>query len=70
MCKVNISSLSLPGIGGSVKINYGLCLLCALSFGRHLCCSEKLIRIIKANLSPFGGHSSSSSACHHMDTLH
>lgn len=49
-CRVNVSSLSLLRIGCSVKIDYGLCLLCALSFNRHLCCSEELIQVIKANL--------------------
>lgn len=55
MCRANSSSLSLPRIGRSVQINYGLSLLCDLSFGRHLCCSEKLIKIIKANESSVWG---------------
>lgn len=50
MCRVNVSSLSLLRIGCSVKIDYGLCLLCALSFDRYLCCSEELMQVIKANL--------------------
>lgn len=55
MCKVSISSLSLPRIGHCVKINFGLCLSCALSFGRHLCCSKKFMQIIKANLPSVWG---------------
>lgn len=55
MCEVNVGSVSLPRIKQSVKINYGLCLLRAPSFGRHLCCSKKSMQIIKANLSSVRG---------------
>lgn len=53
--RASISSSCLPRIWYSAKINYGLSLLRAPSFSSHLCCSEKLIPVIKADQSSAWG---------------
>lgn len=47
--------IMLARIWCSAKIFYGLSLLHAPSFSSHLCCSEKLIQVIKADQSSAWG---------------
>ena len=62
--------IMLARIWCSAKINYGLSLLRAPSFSSHLCCSEKLIQVIKADQSSAWGPLQQGSVSLPPDTLH